>query len=128
MKTLPFRQLQFYHWGFICKDLRNYTKRKHLRDKLDGFIASVDWWNATYVYRVELSESYYFWKILENIWNRYECGRFLKALPLSRWNGVMTLTLTDQWPGMPSNYMRMVFKNLSGKLLLEKEEASFLTM
>lgn len=65
---------------------------------------------------------------LENIWNKYECGRFLKGLPLSRWNGVMTLSLTDQWPGMPSNYMHMVFENLSGKVLLEKEEASFLTM
>ena len=24
--------------------------------QMDGFIASVDWWNATYVCRVELSE------------------------------------------------------------------------
>ena len=34
----------------------------------------------------------------------------------------------DQWPWMTSNYMPMVFAYLSEKPLLEKEEASFLTM
>ena len=49
---------------------KNYTKRKHQvlpisSNKVNGFIASDDWWNAAYACRIELSEGYSFWKIFE---------------------------------------------------------------
>ena len=105
---------------------KGYTKRKQLEspissNKLDDFVCSGDSWNAAYACRVELLEEYSFWKILENVWNRYGCGSFLKALPLSRCSRVMTLTLTDQWPGKSSNYMQMVFKNLVESFYLNKK-------
>ena len=90
--------MRFYMQG----SKKSYTKRKQLgssisSNKLDGFITSYDWWN---VCKVELLEGYSFWNILENIWNSNKSRSFLKALPLNRCNGVMTLALTDQWPGM----------------------------